>query len=479
MQLGLIGLGKMGGNMRERIRRAGHEVVGYDRNPDVSDVETLAALVKKLEAPRTVWVMVPHGDPTRETVAKLADLLDKGDLVIDGGNSRFTDDIENDKLLKAKGIGYLDCGVSGGIWGLENGYGLMVGGTKANVAKRDADLRRAASGGPARRGLRPRRRHRCRATTSKMVHNGIEYGLMHAYAEGYELLAKKDIVKDVPGSFKAWSRGTVVRSWLLDLMVKALEDNPDLEDVSDYTADSGEGRWTVEEGIANAVPMPVISASLFARFASRQESSPTMQAVAALRGQFGGHQVMTSAEGEKLRRRGRRRSEVRQGRPDQGRSQGEAAPGARPRLPPRDARPPRPVPRPGRARPGRPVARRRAPRRRGSAPRAPRSPERVGCTSGTSPSATSGAIRAPSSRSSRASRPSSGSTGRARPTSSRRSATSRRCRATGCRATRRWCASVRARRSSAAPSSATAASRWSRSRSTPAGRTGPGSTSRR
>ncbi|MFW5473208.1 phosphogluconate dehydrogenase (NAD(+)-dependent, decarboxylating) [Knoellia sp. CPCC 206450] len=300
MQLGLIGLGKMGGNMRERIRRAGHEVVGYDRNPDVSDVRTLAALVKKLDAPRVVWVMVPHGAPTRETVAKLADLLDRGDLVIDGGNSRFTDDIENEKLLKDKGIGYLDCGVSGGIWGLENGYGLMVGGSKANVAKAMPIFDALRPEGPRDEGFV----HAGDIGAGhyvKMVHNGIEYGLMHAYAEGYELLAKKDIVKDVPGSFKAWSRGTVVRSWLLDLMVKALEENPELDDVSDYTADSGEGRWTVEEGIANAVPMPVISASLFARFASRQESSPTMQAVAALRGQFGGHQVMTTDEGDKLR----------------------------------------------------------------------------------------------------------------------------------------------------------------------------------
>ncbi|WP_353951862.1 phosphogluconate dehydrogenase (NAD(+)-dependent, decarboxylating) [Knoellia sp. S7-12] len=300
MQLGLIGLGKMGGNMRERIRRAGHEVVGYDRNPEVSDVKTLAALVKKLDAPRVVWVMVPHGDPTRETVAKLGELLDKGDLVIDGGNSRFTDDIENEKALKAKGIGYLDCGVSGGIWGLDNGYGLMVGGTKANVNKAMPIFDALRPEGPRDEGFV----HAGDIGAGhyvKMVHNGIEYGLMHAYAEGYELLAKKDIVKDVPGSFKAWSRGTVVRSWLLDLMVKALEENPDLEDVSDYTADSGEGRWTVEEGIANAVPMPVISASLFARFASRQDQSPTMQAVAALRGEFGGHQVMTIAEGDTLR----------------------------------------------------------------------------------------------------------------------------------------------------------------------------------
>ncbi|MEO7269361.1 MAG: NADP-dependent phosphogluconate dehydrogenase, partial [Knoellia sp.] len=211
-----------------------------------------------------------------------------------------TDDIENEKALKAKGIGYLDCGVSGGIWGLDNGYGLMVGGTKANVAKAMPIFDALRPEGPRDEGFV----HAGDIGAGhyvKMVHNGIEYGLMHAYAEGYELLEKKDIVKDVPGSFKAWSRGTVVRSWLLDLMVKALEENPHLDDISDYTADSGEGRWTVEEGIANSVPMPVIAASLFARFASRQESSPTMQAVAALRGQFGGHQVMTAAEGEKLR----------------------------------------------------------------------------------------------------------------------------------------------------------------------------------
>ena len=217
--------------------------------------------------------MVPAGAPTRETVAKLADLLDKGDLVIDGGNSRFTDDFENEKLLKAKGIGYLDCGVSGGIWGLENGYGLMVGGDGGQREAGHADLRRAAPRGPARRGLRPRRQGRRRP----LHEDGPQRHRVRpdaAYAEGYELLEKKDIVTDVPGAFKAWSRGTVVRSWLLDLMVKALEENPDLEDVSDYTADSGEGRWTVEEAIALSVPMPVISASLFARFASRQESSP-------------------------------------------------------------------------------------------------------------------------------------------------------------------------------------------------------------
>jgi 6-phosphogluconate dehydrogenase len=185
-------------------------------------------MVHKLDAPRVVWVMVPHGAPTRDTVAKLAELLDKGDLVIDGGNSKFTEDFENEKLLKAKGIGYLDCGVSGGIWGLENGYGLMVGGTAANVKKAMPIFDALRPEGPRDEGFVHAGKVGAGHYT-KMVHNGIEYGLMHAYAEGYELLEKKDIVENVPGAFKAWSRGTVVRSWLLDLMVKALEENPGLE----------------------------------------------------------------------------------------------------------------------------------------------------------------------------------------------------------------------------------------------------------
>jgi 6-phosphogluconate dehydrogenase len=300
MQLGLIGLGKMGGNMRERLRRAGHEVVGYDRNPDVADVRTMAAMVKKLDAPRVVWVMVPAGAPTRDTIAKLADLMDKGDLIIDGGNSRFTDDYEHAKMLKPRGIGYVDCGVSGGIWGLENGYGLMCGGDKKWVTLAMPIFDALRPEGPRDEGFVHAGEVGAGHYT-KMVHNGIEYGLMAAYAEGYELLQKKDIIKDVPGAFKAWSRGTVVRSWLLDLAVDALAENPTLDNVSDYTVDSGEGKWTVEEAIANDVPMPVISASLFARFASRQKISPTMQMVAALRGQFGGHPVMTVAEGDQLR----------------------------------------------------------------------------------------------------------------------------------------------------------------------------------
>ncbi|MEO7059493.1 MAG: NADP-dependent phosphogluconate dehydrogenase, partial [Lapillicoccus sp.] len=233
----------------------------------------------------------------------LGDLMDKGDLIIDGGNSRFTDDIENAKALKPKGIAYLDCGVSGGIWGLQNGYGLMVGGDKKSVSRAMPIFDALRPEGPRDEGFVHSGEIGAGHYT-KMVHNGIEYGLMAAYAEGFELLAKKDIVTDVPGAFKAWSRGTVVRSWLLDLAVEALEANPTLDGVSDYTVDSGEGKWTVEEAIALDVPMPVISASLFARFASRQQSSPTMQMVSALRGQFGGHQVMTIAEGEALRTAG-------------------------------------------------------------------------------------------------------------------------------------------------------------------------------
>ncbi|RZS37590.1 6-phosphogluconate dehydrogenase [Herbihabitans rhizosphaerae] len=290
MQLGLVGLGKMGFNMRERLRRAGHEVVGYDRNPEVTDVATLADLASTLDGPRVVWIMVPAGDATRQTVAELAGILSDGDLVIDGGNSRFTDDAENAKLLAAKGIGYLDCGVSGGVWGLDNGYGLMVGGDAKDVEQAMPIFDALRPEGPRDEGFA----HAGGVGAghyAKMVHNGIEYGMMQAYAEGYELLDKVELVDNVPGVLKAWTRGTVVRSWLLDLLVKALEDDPALTDIKGYVEDSGEGRWTVEEAINNRVPAPVISAALYARFVSRQDDSPAMKAVAALRNQFGGHSV--------------------------------------------------------------------------------------------------------------------------------------------------------------------------------------------
>ncbi|GAA4913436.1 6-phosphogluconate dehydrogenase [Stackebrandtia albiflava] len=288
MQLGIIGLGKMGGNMRTRLRAAGHDVVGYDTDPGLSDAADLADLVSRLAAPRAVWVMVPSGDPTRQTVAALGDLLSEGDVVVDGGNSRFSDDAEHAAMLAAHGVGYVDVGVSGGVWGAENGYALMVGGEDAHVErlmpifdslKPPGEYGFVHAGGVGA------------GHYAKMVHNGIEYGLMQAYAEGYELLAASEFVTDVPAVFKSWREGTVVRSWLLDLLDRALDEDPNLDRIAGYAPDSGEGRWTVEESIRLAVPTPAIAASLYARFASRQDDSPTMKAVAALRNQFGGHAV--------------------------------------------------------------------------------------------------------------------------------------------------------------------------------------------
>ncbi|WCN81538.1 phosphogluconate dehydrogenase (NAD(+)-dependent, decarboxylating) [Micromonospora sp. LH3U1] len=287
MQLGLVGLGRMGGNMRERLRAAGHEVVGFDNNAQLSDVATIAGLAEKLESPRAVWVMVPAG-VTDATIDELAAVLGEGDIIIDGGNSRFSDDAPRAERLNELGIGYLDVGVSGGVWGRQNGYGLMVGGAQEHVDRLmpifDALKPEGEFGfvhaGPVGAGH-----------YSKMVHNGIEYGLMHAYAEGYELMAASELVTNVPGVIKSWREGTVVRSWLLDLLDRALDEDPELADLSGYTEDTGEGRWTVDEAVRLAVPLNVITASLFARFASRQDDSPAMKAVAALRQQFGGHAV--------------------------------------------------------------------------------------------------------------------------------------------------------------------------------------------
>ncbi|MEI7419774.1 MAG: decarboxylating 6-phosphogluconate dehydrogenase [Actinomycetes bacterium] len=290
MHIGLIGLGKMGGNMRTRLRNKGIEVTGYARSKDVSDVDTIEEMIAALPSPKIVWIMVPHGQPTDDVINEVEKHLSAGDLIIEGGNSRFSEDIRHAAQLAPKGIGYLDCGVSGGVWGLQNGYGLMVGGDEKLVAQAM----------PIFDALRPEG-ERAEGFVhvgdvgaghyAKMVHNGIEYAMMQAFAEGYELLEKKDIIKDVHGTFAAWQRGTVVRSWLLDLLVLALEEDPNLSKIKGYVEDSGEGRWTVEEGIANAVPMPAITASLFARFTSRQDDSPAMKAVAALRNQFGGHAV--------------------------------------------------------------------------------------------------------------------------------------------------------------------------------------------
>ncbi|MDP4960912.1 MAG: decarboxylating 6-phosphogluconate dehydrogenase [Mycobacterium sp.] len=290
MQMGLIGLGKMGFNMRQRLREGGHDVVGYDPRPEVSDVATLAGLAEKLETPRTVWVMVPSGPVTNETVVSLAGVLSSGDLVVDGGNSRYTEDAPHAALLAERGIGFIDAGVSGGIWGLTEGYGLMVGGSDSDVARVMPIFDTLRPPGPAADGFV----HAGPVGAghyAKMVHNGIEYGLMMAYAEGYELLAAEPLITDTQAVIQAWTNGTVVRSWLQQLLAKALSEDPAFSDISDYTEDSGEGRWTVEEAINHRVPTPVIAASLFARFASRQEQSPTMKAVSALRNQFGGHAV--------------------------------------------------------------------------------------------------------------------------------------------------------------------------------------------
>jgi 6-phosphogluconate dehydrogenase len=286
--IGIIGLGRMGGNMAKRIKQGGHTVIGYDRDPGARDVASLQELVETLPTPRVVWVMVPAGGPTRDTIKELGTLLSAGDVIVDGGNSKYTDDQVHAGELAELGIGFVDCGVSGGVWGLANGYALMAGGKDEHVAvaqpffdalkpEGDAGFVHAGDVGAGH--------------FAKMVHNGIEYGMMQAYAEGWELLEAAPLVNDVLGVIKSWTQGTVIRSWLLDLLVNALEQDPTLSKLRGYADDSGEGRWTVEAAIDHAVPLPVITAALFARFASRQEDAPAMKVVAALRSQFGGHAV--------------------------------------------------------------------------------------------------------------------------------------------------------------------------------------------
>lgn len=292
MQLGIVGLGKMGANMAERLRRGGHEVIGFDRNPEHADVGSLEELIGRLQAPRHIWVMVPAGEPTYRTVDALTGLLEAGDVIVDGGNSRYLDDQRHGADLAGKGIGFVDAGVSGGIWGLTEGYALMVGGEDEHVAqlqpifdtlKPEGEFGFVHAGGVGAGHF------------AKMVHNGIEYGMMQAYAEGYELLAATESVTNVPAVFASWRSGTVIRSWLLDLLVRALDHDPTLAELRGYAEDSGEGRWTVEAAVDHAVPMPVITAALFARFASRQDDSPAMKVVAALRNQFGGHAITAAA----------------------------------------------------------------------------------------------------------------------------------------------------------------------------------------
>jgi 6-phosphogluconate dehydrogenase len=286
MRLGMVGLGRMGGNMAERLRRDGHEVVGYDRDPKSSDVADLAALVGSLgdAGSRAVWVMVPAGDATEQTIDELAGLMAEGDVIVDGGNSNFGDSVRRGAALAEQGIGFVDAGTSGGVWGLDAGYALMVGGADADVAKVAPVLESLAPpNGFAHVGKVGAGHY------TKMVHNGIEYGMMQAYAEGFAILHSSDLDIDAMAAVKSWQEGSVVRSWLLDLLIRALDDTPGFEGIRGVAADSGEGRWTVNEAVRLGIAAPVISAALFARFVSQDEDQLTMKVIAALRHQFGGH----------------------------------------------------------------------------------------------------------------------------------------------------------------------------------------------
>lgn len=286
MKIGMVGLGRMGGNMALRLKASGHEVVGYVRNPSVSDVASLKDLVSALAPRRVVWIMIPAGPPTEDTIRELSGRLSEGDLIIDGGNSNYADSIRRGEQLQEKGIGFIDAGVSGGIWGREAGYCLMVGGAADDVSYMSEVFHALAPtdgfvhAGPAGAGH-----------FTKMVHNGVEYAMMQAFGEGYELLKASELGIDVDSTLGAWRHGSVVRSWLLELLVDALRDDPGLEGISGWAEDSGEGRWTVQESVRLGVPAPAISAALFARFSSRQDESPAMKVVAALRQQFGGHAI--------------------------------------------------------------------------------------------------------------------------------------------------------------------------------------------
>jgi 6-phosphogluconate dehydrogenase len=291
MKIAIVGLGKMGANMAERLRRHSVEVVGYDRDPEHSDVHSLEDLITALDGEdrRVVWTMVPAGRPTNDTIEELARLLSPGDLLVDGGNSNFRDSQRHAELLGQRDIAFVDAGVSGGVWGLEEGYCIMAGGDEASIRHlRPVFDALVTEGGFAHVGP---------VGTGhfvKMVHNGVEYALMQSYAEGYELLTTVDLDIDVPATLQVWRHGSVVRSWLLDLLADGLAKDPGLASVSGYAEDSGEGRWTVAEAIANAVPTPAITAALFARFASRHDDSPAMRAIATLRNQFGGHAVRSA-----------------------------------------------------------------------------------------------------------------------------------------------------------------------------------------
>jgi 6-phosphogluconate dehydrogenase len=295
MQIAFVGLGRMGGNMVTRLQRAGHQCVAYDRaeaareaaqKAGAKGVASLDQLVAALTPPRAVWVMVPAGAPTEATIEELAGKLAPGDTIIDGGNTRWTDDVRRAEDLRPRGIHYVDAGTSGGIWGLEKGYCLMVGGDKDAVARLEPIFRSLAP---------PDGFLHTGAVGSghyvKMIHNGIEYALMQAYAEGFELMSESEYGLDLPKIAHLWNQGSVVRSWLLELAAGALAQDPKLAGLKPYVEDSGEGRWTVEDAIDKAVPAPTITAALFARFRSRRDNSFADRLLAALRNAFGGHAV--------------------------------------------------------------------------------------------------------------------------------------------------------------------------------------------
>jgi 6-phosphogluconate dehydrogenase len=295
MQIGFIGLGRMGLNMVTRLAQGGHTVVAYDRSADAvaraeaagaKGVSTLETLIEGLSAPRAVWVMVPSGDPTESTVSALGRLLSAGDAIIDGGNTNFHDDVRRAQALAAKRLDYVDAGTSGGIWGLKEGYCLMVGG-KSDVCQRlePIFLTLAPPDGYLHVGDHGAGHY------VKMIHNAIEYGLMQAYAEGFELMHESEFKIDLGAVASLWNHGSVVRSWLLELTARALAEDAELSGLKGYVDDSGEGRWTLHEAIDRGVPLPVTTAALFTRFRSREDNPFSERMLAALRNQFGGHAV--------------------------------------------------------------------------------------------------------------------------------------------------------------------------------------------
>jgi 6-phosphogluconate dehydrogenase len=299
MQLGFVGLGRMGLNMVTRLVRGGHQIVAYDRSPEAvaraeaagaRGVASLDVLPAALEAPRAIWVMVPAGDPTESTVSALGHLLSTGDTIVDGGNTNFHDDVRRAQSLAVKGMHYVDAGTSGGIWGLQEGYCLMVGG-EADVCARLEPIFRtlAPPDGYLRVGDHGAGHY------VKMIHNGIEYGLMQAYAEGFELMHESPYNIPLRAVAGLWNHGSVVRSWLLELAARALAEDADLSGLKGYVEDSGEGRWTLHEGIDRAVPLPVMTAAVYTRFRSRQDNPFGERLLAALRNQFGGHAVKKSS----------------------------------------------------------------------------------------------------------------------------------------------------------------------------------------